>query len=102
MLIHPLPDPIAIAIGPLVVRWYGIMYLIAFVLFIVLGRVRIKQPHMASAGWTNADLDDMLTYGVLGVIIGGRLGEVLFYHPDRKSTRLNSSHTDISRMPSSA
>ncbi|MEY3571815.1 MAG: Prolipoprotein diacylglyceryl transferase, partial [Pseudomonadota bacterium] len=81
MLIHPLPDPIAIAIGPLVVRWYGIMYLTAFVLFIALGRLRIKQPHMARAGWTNADLDDMLTYGVLGVIIGGRLGEVLFYHP---------------------
>jgi len=81
MLIHPLPDPIAIAVGPLAVRWYGIMYVIAFVLFIALGRLRIKQPHMASANWTNTDLDDMLTYGVLGVIIGGRLGEVLFYHP---------------------
>ena len=81
MLIHPLPDPIAIAIGPLAVRWYGIMYVIAFVLFIALGRLRIKQPHMASANWTNTDLDDMLTFGVLGVIIGGRLGEVLFYHP---------------------
>lgn len=82
MLIHPLPDPIAIAIGPLAIRWYGIMYLIAFALFIVLGRIRIRQAHMASAGWTTADLEDMLTYGVLGVIIGGRLGEVLFYHPD--------------------
>lgn len=82
MLIHPLPDPIAIAIGPLAIRWYGIMYLTAFALFIVLGRLRIKQPHMARAGWTSANLEDMLTYGVLGVIIGGRLGEVLFYHPE--------------------
>lgn len=82
MLIHPLPDPIAIAIGPFAIRWYGIMYLIAFALFIILGRLRIKQAHLASAGWTVADLEDMLTYGVLGVIIGGRLGEVLFYHPE--------------------
>lgn len=82
MLIHPLPDPIAIAIGPLAIRWYGIMYLIAFALFIVLGRIRLRQPHIAQAGWSTADLEDMLTYGVLGVIIGGRLGEVLFYHPD--------------------
>ena len=82
MLIHPLPDPIAISIGPLAIRWYGIMYLIAFVQFIILGRIRIKQPHMASAGWSKADLEDMLTYGVLGVIIGGRLGEVVFYHPN--------------------
>jgi len=82
MLIHPLPDPIAIAFGPFAIRWYGIMYLIAFALFIFLGRIRLKQPHIASAGWTTANLDDMLTYGVLGVIIGGRLGEVLFYHPD--------------------
>lgn len=82
MLIHPLPDPIAIAIGPFAIRWYGIMYLIAFVLFIILGRIRIRQAHIASAGWTAANLEDMLTYGVLGVIIGGRLGEVLFYHPE--------------------
>lgn len=81
MLIHPMPDPVAIAIGPFAVRWYGLMYLTAFILFIVLGRLRIRQPHIASQGWRNEDLDDMLFYGVLGVVIGGRLGEVLFYHP---------------------
>jgi phosphatidylglycerol---prolipoprotein diacylglyceryl transferase len=43
--------------------------------------VRARQPHMAAAGWKKEDLDDMLFYGVLGVVIGGRLGEVLFYHP---------------------
>jgi phosphatidylglycerol:prolipoprotein diacylglycerol transferase len=81
MLIHPLPDPIAIALGPFAVRWYGLMYLLAFVSFMALGRVRTRQPHMAAAGWRNEDVDDMLFYGVLGVVIGGRLGEVLFYHP---------------------
>ncbi len=81
MLIHPLPDPIAIALGPFAVRWYGLMYLLAFVSFMALGRVRVKQPHIAAAGWRNEDVDDMLFYGVLGVVIGGRLGEVLFYHP---------------------
>ncbi|MGN6702327.1 MAG: prolipoprotein diacylglyceryl transferase [Burkholderiaceae bacterium] len=82
MLIHPLPDPVAFHLGPLSVRWYGIMYLVAFAQFVALARVRIRQPHVAAAGWTREDIDDMLFYGVLGVIIGGRLGEVLFYHPD--------------------
>lgn len=82
MLIHPMPDPIAIRLGPLAIRWYGLMYLAAFAQFIILGRVRIKQAHIALQGWTSEHLDDMLFYGVLGVVIGGRLGEVVFYHPD--------------------
>jgi phosphatidylglycerol:prolipoprotein diacylglycerol transferase len=81
MLIHPMPDPVALAIGPLAVRWYGLMYLIAFAQVILLGRLRARQPHMAAAGWRAEDVDDLLFYGVLGVVIGGRLGEVLFYHP---------------------
>jgi len=81
MIHHPMPDPIAFSIGPISVRWYGLMYLVAFVQFIALGRLRIRQPHIAAAGWKPEHLDDMLFYGVLGVVIGGRLGEVLFYHP---------------------
>jgi phosphatidylglycerol:prolipoprotein diacylglycerol transferase len=81
MLIHPMPDPIAVHLGPLAIRWYGLMYLAAFAQFIALGRARIRQPHMTLAGWRKEDLDDMLFYGVLGVIVGGRLGEVLFYNP---------------------
>lgn len=81
MLIHPMPDPIALSIGPLSVHWYGLMYLVAFVQFIALGRLRIRQPHLAAVGWKKENLDDMLFYGVLGVVIGGRLGEVLFYQP---------------------
>lgn len=81
MLIHPQPDPIALAIGPVQIHWYGLMYVVAFALFIILGRVRIRMPHVAAQGWTKDDLDDMLFYGMLGVIVGGRLGEVLFYQP---------------------
>lgn len=81
MLIHPMPDPIALSLGPLKIHWYGLMYLFAFVQFIVLGRIRAAQPHMAAAGWNKDDLDDMLFFGVLGVVLGGRLGEVLFYNP---------------------
>ena len=80
MLIHPQFDPIAIAIGPLAIRWYGLMYLTAFILFLVLGRWRIKQQPYA--GWQVKQLEDMLFYGVLGVVLGGRLGYVLFYKFD--------------------
>jgi phosphatidylglycerol:prolipoprotein diacylglycerol transferase len=82
MLVHPQPNPIAFSIGPVQVHWYGLMYVLAFALFLILGRVRIKtQPHVAAQGWKNEDLDDMLFYGMLGVVLGGRLGEVLFYEP---------------------
>lgn len=80
MLIHPQFDPIAIAIGPLAIRWYGLMYLTAFILFLVLGRLRIQQQPYA--GWQVKQLEDMLFYGVLGVVLGGRLGYVLFYKFD--------------------
>ena len=81
MLIHPMPDPIAIHIGGGGIRWYGLMYLAAFAQFIALGRVRVRQAHIAALGWVREDIDDMLFYGVLGVVLGGRLGEVFFYHP---------------------
>lgn len=81
MLIHPQPDPVAFSLGPVAVHWYGLMYVLAFAMFIALGRVRIRQPHIAAMGWKKDDLDDMLFYGMLGVVLGGRLGEVLFYQP---------------------
>ena len=79
MLIHPQFDPVAVSLGPLAVRWYGLMYLAGFIAFLVLGRRRA-----ASQPWHGIDLkalDDLLFYGVLGVIVGGRLGQVLFYEP---------------------
>jgi phosphatidylglycerol---prolipoprotein diacylglyceryl transferase len=79
MLVHPQFDPVAIYLGPLQIRWYGLMYLISFGVVWGLGRVRVKsQP---GAGWTLRDLEDMIFFGVLGVILGGRLGYVLFYKP---------------------
>lgn len=78
MLTHPQFDPVAFSLGPLSVHWYGLMYLIGFGLFILLGnrRIRAGHPFMSSKM-----LDDLLMYGVLGVVLGGRLGEVLFYQP---------------------
>jgi len=82
VLIHPQFDPIAISLGPLAIRWYGLMYLAAFLQFWWLGKRRIEsQPQLAQSGWTVVQLDDLLFYGVLGVIVGGRLGQVLFYEP---------------------
>ena len=79
MLIHPNFDPVAIHLGPLAVRWYGLMYLVAFVSAIVIGRLRLRLPYVAAQGWTVKDIDDMLFYGVLGTILGGRIGYVIFY-----------------------
>jgi phosphatidylglycerol:prolipoprotein diacylglycerol transferase len=77
MLIHPQFDPVVVHLGPLAVRWYGLMYLAAFLLVLVLGRHRIRtQPWR---GLTNRDLDDLLFLGVIGVVVGGRLGYILFY-----------------------
>lgn len=78
MLVHPQFDPVAFSLGPIAVRWYGLMYLAGFALFWWLGRLR------ASDGWRGMspkDVEDLLFYGVLGVIVGGRLGYVLFYKP---------------------
>ena len=78
MLTHPNIDPIAFSIGPLAVRWYGLMYLAGFAIGWWLGARRIAN---GQAPITRAQLDDLLFLIVLGVILGGRLGYVLFYKP---------------------
>src|SRR5256885_13817125 len=79
MLVHPNFDPVAISLGPIAIRWYGITYLVAFAVSYWLGRLRIAR---AMAGRvTVAVLDDLLFFCVLGVVLGGRLGYVLFYKP---------------------
>ena len=78
-MVHPQFDPVAFQVGPLAVRWYGLMYLAAFVLFVVLGKLRARQNLLT--GWHPRDVDDMLFYGVFGVILGGRLGYIVFYKP---------------------
>lgn len=79
MLVHPQFDPIAFQIGPLAVRWYGLMYLVGFALFMLLGAWRARQPWR---GMNRREVEDLLFFGVIGVILGGRLGFVLFYQPD--------------------
>jgi phosphatidylglycerol---prolipoprotein diacylglyceryl transferase len=80
MLVHPNFDPIAFSLGPLAIRWYGIMYLVGFATAYLLGRYRIK--HGLAGRITLPILDDLLFFVVLGVILGGRLGYVLFYKPE--------------------
>ena len=77
-LVHPQFDPVAFSIGPLAVRWYGLMYLLGFIGFLLLGKLRARDQWR---GLTKQDIDDLLFFGVLGVIVGGRLGYVMFYKP---------------------
>jgi len=111
MLVHPQFDPVAIHLGPFGIHWYGLMYLLGFVVFIWLGRMRLRSalpmpsPQSSPTSGRGSEreegqagnpqsgcsqkqlstpdkfLDDLLFYGVLGVVLGGRLGEVLFYNP---------------------
>jgi phosphatidylglycerol:prolipoprotein diacylglycerol transferase len=79
MFVYPHFDPVAFAIGPIAIRWYGLMYLVGFVLFLVLGRWRAKTE----AHWKvePREVDDMLFWGVIGLILGSRLGYALLYKP---------------------
>lgn len=78
MLTHPQFDPIAVQIGPLAIHWYGLMYLLGFALAWVLGRRLIAR---GVTRLSTRDHEDLLFYAILGVIVGGRLGYVLFYKP---------------------
>lgn len=82
-MIHPQFDPVAFSIGPLAVRWYGLMYLLAFGLFFGLGVWRLRKPQFQqSSGLDRQSFEDCLFWGAIGVILGGRLGYVLFYKPE--------------------
>ena len=78
MLVHPNFDPVAVSLGPLAIRWYGLMYLAGFAAGWWLGSVRISKKN---APIDRSQLDDLLFHVVLGIILGGRLGYVLFYKP---------------------
>jgi phosphatidylglycerol:prolipoprotein diacylglycerol transferase len=81
MLTHPRFNPVAIDLGVVQIHWYGLTYLAAFGLFYWLAGVRAGRDPFAKAGWTRRDVEDLLFFGVLGVVLGGRLGYVLFYKP---------------------
>ena len=76
MLRYPHINPIAISLGPLHIHWYGIMYLVGFAAAWWLARRRAARPEST---WKTSDVDDFVFYAMLGVIIGGRIGYVLFY-----------------------
>jgi phosphatidylglycerol:prolipoprotein diacylglycerol transferase len=77
MFTHPQLDPIAIHLGPIGIHWYGLMYLLGFMAFLTLGKWR--AAHQTWRGWSVEMVDDALFFGALGVILGGRLGYVVFY-----------------------
>lgn len=81
-LMYPHIDPVAVRFGPVAIHWYGITYLAAFALFMFLASRRLRhQPYASLPSWSRKDIEDMLFLGVLGVVIGGRLGYCLFYKP---------------------
>ena len=80
MLTYPEIDPIIFSVGPVAVRWYGLMYVIAFLFAWWLARRRSKRAYSP----INAEqVDDLMFYGMLGVILGGRIGYALFYGPEQ-------------------
>ena len=77
MLIYPEPDPVLLSIGTLKIHWYGFMYLVGMAGGWALARWRAtRHPEF---GWKNSQLDDLLFYVALGVVLGARLGYILFY-----------------------
>ncbi len=76
MLHYPIIDPVIVSLGPLAVRWYGLAYLAAFALAWRLGQV---QSRRAFSHWSAQQIADLIFYGAVGAVLGGRLGYVLFY-----------------------
>jgi len=79
MLNYPIIDPVIFSIGPLQLRWYGLMYLLGFLAVYILGKRRCKYPWSPLSA---AQIEDLVFYGALGAIIGGRIGYVLYFFYD--------------------
>ena len=79
MLVYPEIDPVALSLGPLKIHWYGVTYLVAFLGCWFLLRYRASKQ---AKPWKNQDVDDLLFYGAMGVVIGGRIGYTFFYNID--------------------
>ncbi|MGB0937770.1 MAG: prolipoprotein diacylglyceryl transferase [Colwellia sp.] len=75
-LTFPVIDPIIFSIGPIALRWYGMMYLVGFIGAMIIAN---KAADRSNGEWTREQVSDLLFYGFLGVILGGRVGYVLFY-----------------------
>ena len=81
MLIYPDINPIALQLGPVAIHWYGLTYLAAFGLFMYLAILRLQHQPFVRSDWNKQDVEDILFLGVLGVVLGGRIGYCLFYKP---------------------
>ena len=82
VLTYPNLNPIALKLGPLVIHWYGIMYGLAFIIGYALLRRRVRSaPYSGEPAWSMDDVSSLVFYAVGGVLLGGRLGYVLFYKP---------------------
>ena len=79
MIAYPEIDPVVVALGPLKIHWYGLMYLLAFASVWWLGKRRALQPQSIMVP---DQIDDLVFYGALGVVLGGRIGSVFFYNLD--------------------
>ena len=77
---YPIIDPVIFAVGPLAVRWYGLSYLVGFAIAYYLG---LRQRRERFPSFTQNDVSDVVFYGAIGGVIGGRVGSVLFYNFDR-------------------
>lgn len=77
MIVFPHIDPIVFSLGPVKVHWYGLMYLLGFMGAWALAHWRAKHYKL---NWTAEQIGDLIFYGALGVIIGGRVGYMLFYN----------------------
>ncbi|CEG58930.1 prolipoprotein diacylglyceryl transferase [Legionella fallonii] len=77
MLTFPYIDPVAFSLGPVKVHWYGLMYLVGFVAAWLLAYWRTKHYKL---DWTTEQISDLIFYAALGVILGGRIGYMLFYN----------------------
>ncbi len=77
MIAYPEIDPVAVALGPIKVHWYGLMYLAGFIGAWIYGVQRTKR---ADINWTRKQVEDVIFYGALGVVLGGRIGYTFFYN----------------------
>ncbi|NCF45498.1 MAG: prolipoprotein diacylglyceryl transferase [Proteobacteria bacterium] len=81
---YPVIDPIIVSLGPIALRWYGLMYLLGFAAVYLLGQWRINnRPNTLNARWDAEQLSDLVFYGAMGAVLGGRVGYVIFYGFER-------------------
>ena len=80
---YPQIDPIIVSLGPVALRWYGLMYLLGFAAVWWLGRKRAATQHPP---WSDNELSDLVFYGAVGAVLGGRIGYALFYNVSALAT----------------